>query len=135
MQKLKYVHVRFFSVGNNIGKRLNTELTEFMHGRGYKERRDSITNEILFERSLHLKRLESIEFDSITSKSLGKQGLGKKGRRNQVYAPVSDKIRTLNRKTNSGAGTSTIDSKIKITYILKNFNHIRRICYSFNISH
>jgi len=63
-------------------------LTAFMHGRHGKERRDSVTSEILEDRRRHQERLmaglENLDIDLV--KYLRKSGLGGKRRRYSVYA-------------------------------------------------
>ena len=92
---------------------LNKELMKYMHGRGNRERRDSVTNHILRERELHLLRLRHFPVDAEVVKSLKKEGLGHRRRKHQVYSTckhtVSGEVQTglgkpSLRKTNSGAG-------------------------------
>ena len=92
-------------------KSLKVELTEYMHGRGNRERRDSVTNEILRERELHLLRLGGLYADPIIVRAMKMEGLGHKRRKHQVYAskrPTFDDQMGSGkpgvRKTNSGAG-------------------------------
>ena len=63
-------------------------LTAFMHGRHGKERRDSVTCEILEDRRMHHVRLlagvQKLDLDLV--KYLWKLGLGGKRRRHRVYA-------------------------------------------------
>ena len=96
--------------------KFNPKLQEFMHGRGNKERRDSVTDTILLERQNHLKRIRRLPLDQALVKSLDAQGLGDKKRKHQVYAPVKSLMYGDGsignqglRKTNSGAGTVTYD--------------------------
>lgn len=83
---------------------LHPELLPFMHGRGNRERRDSVTNEILWERMQHAKRISRLPVNQAVVRTLEAEGLGDKRRKHQVYAHVSDRAPVSNKKTNSGAG-------------------------------
>jgi hypothetical protein len=91
---------------------LRDDLKKFMHGRGNRERRDSVTNEILLERQRHLRRLEYLEVDPALVSELKARGMGKRRRNHQIYSSVSDPSPFDDspsgfqqvRKTNSGAG-------------------------------
>ena len=59
----------------------------FMHGRGNRERRDSVTDDILMERKAHQNRLSSMSVSDAFVKSLQARGLGKKKKLNNFYMP------------------------------------------------
>ena len=90
------------------GRNIKPDLAKFMHGRGNRERRDSVTNAILKERQLHLERLSRLPVDASLVKTLDQEGLGTRKRKHMVYAPInSAAARESNgvRRTNSGAGS------------------------------
>ena len=84
---------------------LQEDLTKFMHGRGNRERRDSVTNEILWERQQHLKRLSRLPANQALVRSLEDEGLGSRRRKHQVYAHITVREPgVIRKKTHSGAG-------------------------------
>lgn len=100
--------VRTLSSGRRA---LNEDLKVYMHGRGNRERNDSVTNEILYERHLHIQRLNRLPAESDIVQTLTSSGLGDKKRKHQVYASVCSMMHgggSYNnagyKKTNSGAG-------------------------------
>lgn len=122
---LHRVHVPALSIKQNAGislkwlvanalsrnfasqRSLHEDLTKFMHGRGNRERRDSVTNEILWERQQHLKRLCRLPANPAIVRTLEDEGLGSRRRKHQVYAHITvHQPGVIRKKTNSGAGTN-----------------------------
>jgi len=84
---------------------LHDDLVKFMHGRGNRERRDSVTNEILWERQQHMKRLGRLPASPALVRSLEDEGLGSRRRKHQVYSHITvHEPGVIKKKTNSGAG-------------------------------
>lgn len=100
---------KYFSTGN-FANELSDELKRMMHGRKGKERKDSVTNEILSERYIFRERIqakikENIYVDGKLLEYLDDHGLGSKRKRTQVYKmlPVTSSTAT-DKKTLTGAG-------------------------------
>ena len=84
---------------------LHDDLVKFMHGRGNRERRDSVTNEILWERQQHIKRLGRLPANEAIVRTLEDEGLGSRRRKHQVYSHITvHEPGVIKKKTNSGAG-------------------------------
>lgn len=84
---------------------LHEDLVKFMHGRGNRERRDSVTNEILWERQQHIKRLGRLPANEAIVRALEDEGLGSRRRKHQVYSHITvHEPGVIKKKTNSGAG-------------------------------
>jgi len=84
---------------------LHGDLVKFMHGRGNRERRDSVTNEILWERQQHMKRLGRLPANQALVRALEDEGLGSRRRKHQVYSHITvHEPGVIKKKTNSGAG-------------------------------
>eukprot|EP01041_Mallomonas_annulata_P005462 gene5462-10981_t len=83
---------------------ISEELQAMMHGRRNKERRDSVTPEILNERLMHQKRITELPSDERLVQYLETHGLGVKRRRAQVYQKILSFSPSLDKKTTTGAG-------------------------------
>lgn len=85
----------------------DADLSHLMHGRKNRERRDSVTREILEERRDHQERLRLVrDVPAQLVRSLAKAGLGSKKRRNLVYSNNVSSGSSLagSHKTLTGAG-------------------------------
>ena len=85
------------------------DLLKMMHGRKKKERKDSVTDEILFDRYRHNNRMESLDESNISTNLLTKiekLGLGTKKRKSLVYSKISlnNYSESPNKSTLTGAG-------------------------------
>ena len=85
----------------------DSDLLGLMHGRGNRERRDSVTRDMLEDRRAHQERLSTDEVvarvPAALVKSLEKLGLGSKKRKGQVYRSNSFGS-SLDRANTTGAG-------------------------------
>ena len=105
------------------GKELDPELKAYMHGRGNRERRDSVTNAILLERHKHMERIKRLPIYLSLLRDL-EPGLGDRKRKHQVYAPTKSLMfgggsagNQDIKKTNSGAGNVFICNLIAPTSV------------------
>jgi hypothetical protein len=98
-------------------KHLDENLKKYMHGRGNRERRDSVTNTILLERHEHLERIRRLPVEESILNVLRAEGLGDRKRKHQVYAPTKSLMfgggsygNEGFRKTNAGAGRTLMST-------------------------
>ena len=112
---------RRFSVGKAVSGDKYGDLkglSHLMHGRKNRERRDSITPEILRDRDRHSKRLSDIDIEAIEPchrprEVLVREGLGQKRRRSNVYRrKVEVKLSAVDRAT---LGTGKLGLKVSST--------------------
>lgn len=100
---------RFLASSSGCPSHLPEDLSELMHGRKNRERRDSITREILEDRFAHQERLQSdVMMNRVPLslvRSMEQSGLGAKRRRNQVFSNnVGSQVSQTSHKTLTGAG-------------------------------
>lgn len=79
-------------------------LHKYMHGRGNRERRDSISPEMLSDRMTHQERLSTIRVTSEQLRKIQRLGLGQKQRINNVYLKTANYFTADSRKTTTAAG-------------------------------
>ena len=103
--------MKLTSLTRNMKKKLSTstipdDLLEMMHGRKNKERRDSVTTQILLERSIHQERLSKLPTDPAIIKYLDDHGLGNKKKNTSIYkkVPFSNSSTNIDKKRTTGAG-------------------------------
>lgn len=84
-------------------------LLQMMHGRRNKERRDSVTKEILLDRYNHQEKIETMQENKELLRYLEDHGLGVKRRRNHVYQklPVTSPLNTTCSTTTGAGGTGS----------------------------
>jgi len=84
---------------------LSQELLSAMHGRKSKERKDSVTIQILKERLAHQRRISSMNEDRKLFVYLNSMGLGDKMKKHQVYTEMHGRrIDSNGKKSLTGAG-------------------------------
>lgn len=86
---------------------IEDELKQYMHGRKFSERRDSISRDILRERKKHQEKFSSVEVDVPLVRSLRQVSLGSKKQLAGVYEKIANQHEThggVDMQTNMGAG-------------------------------
>ena len=95
---------------------LSHELLAAMHGRKSKERKDSVTIQILKERIAHQQRINSINDDKRLFEFLQAMGLGSKRKRHQVYTEMhGHRLDSSGKKSVTGAGYSILLRVLSLT--------------------
>jgi hypothetical protein len=95
--------MRFFS-NSKFKKAIPQDLKLFMHGRGNKERQDSVSLKILNDRAKHQERISSVFTTDELVNKLKKRGLGLKKKQKNIYSLIADKDVIDNKRTYTGAG-------------------------------
>lgn len=86
---------------------IEDELIQYMHGRKFSERRDSISRDILLERKRHQGKFSSVSVDPTLVKSLRQVKLGSKKQLEGVYEQIANQHETrggVDMQSRTGAG-------------------------------
>lgn len=117
----KSMHIRRITT-NASKSEIMTDYISAMRRRSRKERKDSVTNEILLDRFNHKSRYSAVAVSTSVTSSLQALGLGLKKKRGLVYAKLS---RTPDNKF---GGTRTGAGKNMFSTFAYHENIIRRTC-------
>ena len=86
---------------------IDDDLKQYMHGRKFSERRDSVSREILMERKSHQEKFSSTKIDPELVRSLREIKLGSKKQLDNVYERIANQNGTysgVEKQTNIAAG-------------------------------